>query len=135
MFISWEDAQTFVNRLSAREGKEEGHYRLPTEAEWEFACRAGTEFPWSFGDVPRLLNDYAWYDYNAWNVGRRFAQRVGQKFPNPWGLFDMHGNVYEWVQDLSGPYTVEVGGRGGAPEEANAEGRRIIRSGSFASAA
>ena len=101
VYISWEDVQAFISRLNAAAG--DSLYRLPTEAEWEYACRAGTRTRWSFGDDASQLTDYAWYEGNASNVGEFYAHTVGTKLPNAWGLYDMHGNVAEWVQDWYWP--------------------------------
>ena len=97
VYISWDDVQEFIEKLNAASGS--SVYRLPSEAEWEYACRAGTQTRWSFGDDEGQLTHYAWYYANAWDVGERYAHAVGLKRPNPWGLYDMHGNVWEWVND------------------------------------
>ena len=96
--VSWEDAQAFIQALNKKEGHT--HYRLPTEAEWEYAARAGTTTAYPFGNEEHLLGEYAWY----WNNSGETTHPVGQKKPNPWGLYDMHGNVLEWVQDWYGNY-------------------------------
>ena len=88
--ITWYDAQAFAQRLNDHFG--EDAYRLPTEAEWEYACRAGTTTRWFFGDDDSLLASYAWYK-------TVHPRPVGEKLPNPWGLFDIYGNAWEWIHD------------------------------------
>ncbi len=90
--ISWDDARAYCEWLGELTGE---HYRLPTEAQWEYACRAGTETRWSFGDEERDLDEHAWYSGNA--DGK--LHPVASRRPNPWGLYDMHGNVWEWCAD------------------------------------
>ena len=102
VYISWEDVWEFIDRMNEWAGAD--IYRLPTEAEWEYAARAGSTAPWSFGDRLQDLIGYAWFDSNAWLAGNQFGHPVGLLLPNPWGLYDMHGNVWEWVQDWYGDY-------------------------------
>jgi glycine betaine/proline transport system substrate-binding protein len=91
--VSWNDVQEFISKLNAKEGTDT--YRLPSEAEWEYACRAGSTKKYCFGDDSSKLGEYAWYIDNCDYGGHP----VGKKKPNDWGLYDMHGNVWEWVQD------------------------------------
>jgi len=90
--VSWSDAKEFCAWLTKKEGKK---YRLPTEAEWEYACRAGTRTKYSFGDNESDLGDHAWFLLNSDNQ----THAVGQKKPNAWGLSDMHGNAWQWCED------------------------------------
>ena len=127
VFISWDDVQDFIRRLNVAVGGE--FFRLPTEAEWEYVCRAGTTTLWSFGDDERQLENYAWFRKNAWDAGEKYAHPVGAKQLHPWGLFDLHGNVWEWCQDEDKrKYTEEaqIDPIGLGPSS-----NRILRSGSF----
>jgi formylglycine-generating enzyme required for sulfatase activity len=112
VLVSWNQAQEFCRKLTERE-REKGlinatqAYRLPTEAEWEYACRAGTTTAYSYGDDPTVLNDYGWwgglFSYDDPEEAAKHEKHfhvVGAKLPNPWGLYDMHGNVFEWCQDV-----------------------------------
>jgi len=95
--VSWDDAVKFCERLSSQAG---GGLQLPTEAQWEYACRAGSTTAYCFGDSDSQLGGHAWHGSNS---GRK-THPVGQKSPNAWGLYDLHGNVWEWCQDWYGDY-------------------------------
>ena len=121
------DCVTFCKRLTEKEraeGKlpEGAEYRLPTEAEWEYACRAGSEARYGFGNSETDLGEYAWYRENC---GR--THPVGMKKANAWGLFDMHGNVWEWCHDWYGEYQSS---RVSDPEGPATGAYRVMRGGS-----
>jgi formylglycine-generating enzyme required for sulfatase activity len=129
--VSWIDATNYCAALTARE-RSAGRlpagyeYRLPTEAEWEYACRAGTATRFSYGDDPDYgqLGDYAWYFVNSGAA----THAVGAKQLNAWGLYDMHGNVWEWCLDWYGPYP---GGSVTDPRWPQSGIYRVIRGGSW----
>jgi len=124
-YISWDAATEFCQKLSQKTGKA---VRLPTEAEWEYACRAGSTGKYCFGDNERSLGEYAWFEDNAEKAGRDYAQEVGQKKPNAWGLFDMHGNVWEWCSDWYGDYS---SGTVSDPAGPSSGSYRVLRGGSW----
>lgn len=103
--VSWYDARKFLTRLNQLDG--ENAYRLPNEEEWEYVARAGTNTKFSFGDDDRDLESYGWYRDNTQD-GEEYAHQVGLKKPNPWGLYDMHGNVWEWMDNWdNGSYAAQ----------------------------
>ncbi len=124
--VSWDDAVEFCARLSELPDEKQAarRYRLPTEAEWEFACRAGTTTDFSCGDDPLALREFAWFHDNA----NQQTHPVGQKRPNPWSLYDMHGNVFQWCQDVCVDYPAEpvIDPVGDGPTDA-----RVARGGSW----
>ncbi len=122
---SWEDAVDFCKRLSELpEEKAAGRvYHLPTEAEWEYACRAGSNAPFGFGGL-ELVDDYGWFSSNCKGI----SQPVGKKEPNAWGLYDMHGNVMEWCSDWAGDYPEGLVSDPTGPKEGFS---RMIRGGAW----
>jgi formylglycine-generating enzyme required for sulfatase activity len=122
--VNWNDCQSFITNLNEKVSGRK--FRLPTEAEWEYACRAGNSNDYCFGSSESLLSEYAWHLGNASNM----LHQVGEKKPNAWGLYDMHGNVWEWCEDRFHP-TYE-----GAPTDGSAwieggETNRVARGGSW----
>ncbi|WP_377704647.1 SUMF1/EgtB/PvdO family nonheme iron enzyme [Pseudoduganella sp. UC29_71] len=130
--VSWHDVQKYLAWLSEKTGQV---YRLPSEAEWEYACRAGTHTAFSFGD--NISTEMANYDGNfTYNNGakgefRQGTTKVNAFQPNPWGLFDMHGNVWEWTQDVVHDNYQGAPGDGSAWEQGGDPVRRVLRGGSW----
>ena len=132
--VSWNDCQLYIEQLNQLE---QGVFRLPTEAEWEYACRAGTTTRFSFGDALdcadigdvycELADQYMWWWGNNELHGMVLGTKeIGLKLPNPWGLYDMHGNVYEWCSDWFGAYTAESQTD---PQGASSDTIRVARGG------
>jgi formylglycine-generating enzyme required for sulfatase activity len=119
--VSWEDATAYCEWLSEQTG---ARYRLLTEAEWEYACRAGSAARYCFGEDEQNLSDYAWYSRNS--EGK--THPVGEKWANVWGLYDMHGNVWEWVRDWYGAYSEDSQQDPSGPETGSS---RVFRGGSW----
>jgi formylglycine-generating enzyme required for sulfatase activity len=117
--VSWDDVQIFLRKLNEQEGKDD--YCLPTEAQWEYACRAGTETPRYHPEI----NTIAWYLGNSNDQ----TQPVGQKLPNAWKLYDMLGNVWEWCQDGARTYTADTTVDPTRPT--NADALHVVRGGSW----
>jgi formylglycine-generating enzyme required for sulfatase activity len=128
--VTWHAAMEFARWISSKTGKS---YRLPTEAEWEYACRAGASTAYSFGASPVKLRDHAWYGANA----KKRPHPVGGKLPNAFGLFDMHGNVSEWVLDRYAPDFYARPTDGPLPVNLPGDARypHVVRGGSWKEAA
>jgi formylglycine-generating enzyme required for sulfatase activity len=132
--VSWDEANTFCTKLTAELRKrkliaENEEIRLPSEAEWEYACRAGTTTRYSFGDKVEELKDHSWYDANS----KGEDPPVGKKKPNAWGLYDMHGYVWEWTADVWSDS--HKGADAGGKARTGAGKGRAVRGGAFNSPA
>ena len=153
VFVSWNDAQSFITALNTLSGKT---FRLPTEAEWEYACRAGTKTRFYWGDDPNTVgNDYVWWSYNTLDVNdaqsfitslntlsdeffhsfkeaenEKYAHVVGQKLSNASGLYDMSGNVWEWCQDWYGS-SYYLSSPSADPTGPDSGENRVLRGGSW----
>jgi formylglycine-generating enzyme required for sulfatase activity len=121
--ISWNDVQRFLTKINQQ--TTDGKYRLPTEAEWEYACRAGSADPYACGTDRKKLGDYAWY---SGNTTKHDDQEVGRLIPNAFGLYDMHGNVWEFCQDWYGGYDPEPVVDPSGPEDGTF---RVVRGGGW----
>ncbi len=120
--VSWGDCQLFLDKLNGKVGG--GKFQLPTEAQWEYACRAGSKTRYCFGDDETRSGDYAWYDKNSGDK----THPIGERKPNAWGLYDMYGNVCEWCQDWYGDYKESPAADPTGPATGSS---RVIRGGSW----
>lgn len=125
--VTWLDAVAYCKWLSAWKGQT---YRLPTEAEWEYACRAGSNGDYCFGDEVEELKDYAWHKVNSEKV----THDVGTKKPNKWGFYDMHGNVWEWCADRYAENYLDVPNDGTAYKLSSEKGM-VLRGGAWSAEA
>jgi len=126
--VSWHDAVEFCHLLSQKEGR---HYRLPTEAEWEYSCRAGTTTIYYTGNGEAALGEAGWYEGNSSGGAKKgHTQPVGRKKPNAWGLYDMHGNVWQWCNDWRGDYPA---GEALDPTGPDSGPGRVLRGGAWTS--
>ena len=116
--VSWHEAKGYCERVGMR---------LPSEAEWEYACRAGSQGEYCFGEDENRLGEYAWYDRNSGEE----THVVGQKRPNAWGLYDMHGNVWEWCEDVFHDSYAGAPSDGSAWMEGGDSSKRVLRGGSW----
>jgi formylglycine-generating enzyme required for sulfatase activity len=123
--VSWEDAQQFIRKLNQIENTKDN--RLPSEAEWEYACRAGSDAEFSFGDDVERFDKFAWYSKNSGGE----THPVGEKELNSWGLYDMHGNVWEWVEDDWHESYKKAPSEGIAWVDKQRGSSRVIRGGSW----
>ena len=121
--VSWDDCQEFLEKSNSLPSKG-GEFQLPTEAQWEYACRAGSKTRCCFGDNESGLGEYAWYDKNS---GKK-THPVGEKKPNAWGLYDMHGNVWEWCADWFDGYDAKAADDPAGPRTGS---NRVGRGGSW----
>ena len=126
-YVSWDDAAEFCRRLSETDG---AAYRLPTEAEWEYACRAGAAEMFGFDDPKTTFDAHVWHKGNAYDAGEQYPHAIGQTQPNRWALHDMHGNVWEWTGDWYAAYSEDAATDPTGPETGR---RHVWRGGSFAS--
>lgn len=126
-YITWDQATAFCHALSQREQRT---YRLPTEAEWEFACRGGEtrQSAYGFGNAASRLSQHAWFGENTVEIGNAWAHQVAQKRPNGLGLYDMHGNCWEWCGDWYAVPTTQTSTDPVGPQEG---GRRLMKGGSW----